>query len=155
MTAAGARLAFGADPPPPCMLRCPNMYAASTRSSALDASAGTNVPDFVLPLEESIEHGTRDSAYTCGAEHEIGRLAAGLYADFVVLDTEIFAAENPAVLLDTEFMRTVMAGRCVYEKEAEGRCRRERPASKQEVWLLPAVTQQRMPLITQKTLLPA
>jgi predicted amidohydrolase YtcJ len=118
MTEAGARLAFGTDSPTSPHAPLPNMYVAATRASALDAAAGTNVPDFALPLAESIEHATRDSAWACGAEHEIGRLAAGLYADFVVLDTDVLAAADdarPAALLNTQVLRTVVAGRTVYE----------------------------------------
>lgn len=114
MTDAGARHAFGTDSPTSPHAPLPNMYVAATRASALDATAGTNVPHFALPLAESIEHATRDSAWTCGAEHEIGRLAAGLYADFVVLDTDVLAAESPAALLGTKVLRTVVGGRTVY-----------------------------------------
>lgn len=113
---AGACLAFGTDSPTSPHAPLPNMYVATTRASALDASAGTNVPDFALPLADSIEHATRDSAWTCGAEHEIGRLAAGLYADFVVLDTDVFAG-NAATLLAAKVVRTVVGGRTVYEKD--------------------------------------
>ena len=120
ITAAGACLAFGTDSPTSPHAPLPNMYVAATRESALDASAGTNVPEFALPLAESIEHATRDSAWTCGAEQEIGRLAAGLYADFIVLDTDVLAAENPAVLLDAKILRTVVGGRCVYESAGVG-----------------------------------
>ncbi|MEV7663856.1 amidohydrolase [Paenarthrobacter sp. NPDC089316] len=115
MTDAGARLAFGTDSPTSPHAPLPNMYVASTRASALDSSAGTNVPDFALPLAESIEHATRDSAWTCGMEHDIGRLAAGLYADFVVLDTDVLAAEDPAMLLHAKVVRTVVGGRTVYQ----------------------------------------
>ena len=120
ITEAGACLAFGTDSPTSPHAPLPNMYVAATRASALDASAGTNVPEFALPLAESIEHATRDSAWTCGAEHEIGQLAAGLYADFVVLDTDVLAAEDPSVLLEATVLRTVVGGRCVYESGATG-----------------------------------
>jgi predicted amidohydrolase YtcJ len=114
MNDAGARLAFGTDSPTSPHAPLPNLYVATTRASALDAYAGTNVPDFALPLAESIEHATRDSAWTCGAENEIGRLAAGLYADFVVLDTDVLAADNPAALLNAKVLRTVVGGRTVH-----------------------------------------
>ena len=112
---AGARLAFGTDSPTSPHAPLPNMYVATTRASALDASAGTNVPEFALPLAESIEHATRDSAWTCGAENNVGRLAAGLYADFVVLDTDVFAAGHPGSLLEARVLRTVVGGRTVHQ----------------------------------------
>ncbi|MFJ4169763.1 amidohydrolase family protein [Paenarthrobacter sp. NPDC089714] len=116
MTEAGARLAFGTDSPTSPHAPLPNMYVATTRASALDSSAGTNVPEFALPLAESIEHATRDSAWTCGAEHEVGRLAAGLYADFVVLDTDVFSAGSPTALLEAKVLRTVVGGKTVYQE---------------------------------------
>lgn len=119
ITASGGCLAFGTDSPTSPHTPLPNMYVAATRASALDASAGTNVPEFALPLADSIEHATRDSAWTAGADQEIGRLAAGLYADFIVLDTDVLAAEDPASLLNAKVLRTVVGGRCVYERAAE------------------------------------
>ncbi|NWL11023.1 amidohydrolase [Paenarthrobacter nitroguajacolicus] len=117
ITEAGARLAFGTDSPTSPHAPLPNMYVATTRASALDASTGTNVPGFALPLAESIEHATRDSAWTCGAEHQIGRLAAGLYADFVVLDTDVLASRSPASLLEAKVLQTVVGGRTVFEMD--------------------------------------
>lgn len=120
VTQSGGRLAFGTDSPTSPHAPLPNMYVATTRASSLEADAGTNVPEFALPLAESIEHGTRDSAWTCGAEHDFGRLAAGLYADFIVLDTDVFAVEEPAALLSAQVLRTVLGGRCVYEMQPTG-----------------------------------
>lgn len=115
MNDAGARLAFGTDSPTSPHAPLPNMYVAATRASALDSTAASNIPNFALPLAESIEHATRDSAWACGSEHEIGRLAAGLYADFVVLDTDVLAAASPLALLEAKVLRTVVGGRTVYE----------------------------------------
>lgn len=118
---AGARLAFGTDSPTSPHAPLPNMYVATTRASALEQdSPDTNVPEFSLPLADSIEHATRDPAWACGAEHELGRLAAGLYADFVVLDKDIFTAE-PRALLDARVLRTVVGGTTVYDAEASAR----------------------------------
>lgn len=116
ITDAGARLAFGTDSPTSPHAPLPNMYVATTRASALDPNAGTYLPGFALPLTEAVAHATRDSAWTCGAEHEVGRLAAGLYADFVILDTDVFAA-GPSALLDAKVVRTVVGGRTVFEQE--------------------------------------
>ena len=46
---------------------------------------------------------------------EFGRLSAGLFADFIVVDTDVFAAD-PEALLTTEVVRTVLGGRTVYER---------------------------------------
>ncbi len=118
ITEAGARLAFGTDSPHVPARAVAQHVRSHHPASALDASAGTNVPGFALPLAESIEHATRDSAWTCGgAEHQIGRLAAGLYADFVVLDTDVLASRSPASLLEAKVLQTVVGGRTVYEMD--------------------------------------
>ncbi len=110
---AGALLAFSTDAPTAPHEALPNMYVAATRRSALDPSFGPNQPEFALPLAESIVHATRDAAASCGEEHLRGSLAAGLAADFVVLDTDVFTAGEES-LLSAMVVRTVVAGASVY-----------------------------------------
>jgi predicted amidohydrolase YtcJ len=90
------------------------MYVAATRRSALQPGLAPNVPEFAVPLAEAVEHGTRDAAWACRAEDRFGRLAAGLAADFIVLDRDVFAVE-PEELLEARVLRTVVAGETVYE----------------------------------------
>jgi predicted amidohydrolase YtcJ len=47
-------------------------------------------------------------------ETEKGRLTAGQLADFVVLDRDLLAA-SPARVFSARVLRTVVAGRTVYE----------------------------------------
>ncbi|MDR6638414.1 hypothetical protein [Paenarthrobacter nitroguajacolicus] len=44
-------------------------------------------------------------------------MAAGLYADFVVPDTDVCSAGNHAALLDTKILRTVVGGRTVHQAD--------------------------------------
>lgn len=113
---AGGCLAFGTDSPTSPHAPLPNMYVAATRASALDPSVASNIPEFALPLAQAIEHATRDSAWSCGAENDLGRLAAGLYADFIVLDTDVLAADSPTALLDAQILMTVVGGLLVHQK---------------------------------------
>ncbi|WP_309064886.1 amidohydrolase [Microbacterium sp.] len=113
MTDAGARLAFGTDSPTSPHSPLPNMFVASTRRSALDPSLEPNVPRLAVPLVDAIEHATRDAAWACRAEDAYGRIAAGLHADFVVLDRDVFT-DDPEVLLQARVTRTVVGGREVY-----------------------------------------
>lgn len=109
----GTTLAFGTDVPTAQHHPLPNMYIAATRRSPYVADAVPLRPDFALPLDESVVHGTRDSAW---ASFELGRrgmLRAGLAADFVVLDRNPFDA-GPECLLDARVERTVVAGRTVH-----------------------------------------
>jgi predicted amidohydrolase YtcJ len=116
MTEAGARLAFGTDSPTAPHPPLPNMYMAATRKSPSAPALAANVAEFAVPLAEAVVHGSSDSAWTCGAEDEIGRLRAGLYADFIVLDTNIF--ESPVDdLLTTSVLMTVLGGRVVHQAD--------------------------------------
>jgi predicted amidohydrolase YtcJ len=67
-----------------------------------------------VPLAEALIHATRDAAASCLEEHERGRIAAGLAADFAVLDRDPFI-EGPEALLEARVVRTVVAGDAVYE----------------------------------------
>ncbi|WP_159604770.1 amidohydrolase [Agromyces humi] len=111
---AGALLAFSTDAPTAPHEALPNLYIAATRRSALDGSYPANHPEYALPLEEAVAHATRDAAASCLEEHERGRIAVGLAADFAVLDRDPFT-EGADVLLEARVVRTVVAGRPVYE----------------------------------------
>lgn len=108
-SAAGAVVAFGTDAPTAPHPPLPNMYIASTRRSAIDPTLPPNLPRYALPLAEAIGHATRDAAYACRWDGLTGRLAAGLAADFVVLDADPFVA-GPDSLLTTRIAKTVIAG---------------------------------------------
>lgn len=110
---AGVRLAFSTDAPTAPYPALPNMYVASTRRSALDASFPPNHPEFARPLAEAIVRGTREAAASCLEEDRRGSLAAGRQADFVVIDRDPFVLGEEA-LLDAQVTLTVVAGRTVH-----------------------------------------
>jgi predicted amidohydrolase YtcJ len=111
---AGALLAFSTDAPTAPHEALPNLYIAVTRRSALDGSYPANHPEYAIPLADAIAHATRDAAASCREEHERGRIAPGLAADFAVLDRDPFT-EGAEVLLEARVVRTVVAGHPVYE----------------------------------------
>ncbi|WP_309132083.1 amidohydrolase [Brevibacterium sp.] len=114
MTEAGARLAFGTDSPTAAHPPLPNMYMAATRRSASAPEVAPNSEELAVPLEQAIVHGSAHSAWTCGAEDEVGRLRSGLFADFIVLDTNVF--ERPVdELLSTSVVMTVLGGEVVHD----------------------------------------
>lgn len=113
MTAAGATLALGTDSPTSPHMPLHNMYVAATRKSALQAGLEPNLPHFALPLDRAITHGTRDAAWSCLAEDEFGSLAAGLAADYVVVDRDVLATE-PEQLLEAKVLQTVVGGTTVW-----------------------------------------
>ncbi|MFG3041491.1 amidohydrolase [Streptomyces sp. NPDC048330] len=118
MTEAGARLVLGTDSPTSPHAPLPNMFIAATRRSALDPSLPANIARYALPLAEAIVHATRDAAWASRSEHLHGRLAEGLYADFIVLDRDVFSRPLEE-LLDTRVLRTVVGGRAVHDVRPE------------------------------------
>lgn len=110
---AGAPLAFGTDTPTAPYEALPNMYIASTRKSPSDDAVEPHRPDWALPMEEAIRHGTSAPAWAAHLEEVTGMLRPGLAADIVVLDRDFFA-EGPASLLKTDVRLTLMNGTTVY-----------------------------------------
>lgn len=111
--AAGSTLAFGTDAPTTPHWSLPNMYIASTRKSPVDDSLPALRPDWALPVEEAIVHGTRESAWAAWLDHVTGVLKPGFAADVVVVDRDFFA-EGPDSLLKTNVALTMMNGEIVY-----------------------------------------
>ncbi|MFH8839047.1 C45 family autoproteolytic acyltransferase/hydolase [Streptomyces sp. NPDC017868] len=118
MTGAGAVLVLGTDSPTSPHAPLPNMFVAATRRSALDPSLPANLAHYALPLADAIVHATRDAAWASRSDHLHGRLAEGQYADFVVLDRDVFARPLDE-LLDTRVLRTVVGGRTVHHARPE------------------------------------
>ncbi|MFE5672906.1 amidohydrolase [Agromyces sp. NPDC056523] len=117
ITDAGGVLAFSTDAPTAPHEALPNLYIAATRRSALDDSFPPNHAEYAVPLADAVRHATRDAAYSCREEHVRGQLAAGLAADFAVIDRDPFALGD-ASLLEAHVVRTVVAGRTEYEADA-------------------------------------
>lgn len=113
--AHGTTLAFGTDTPTADHRALPNMFIASTRRSPNVPAAVPLRPDFALPLEQAVVHGTHHSAWASFDEGRRGMLRAGLAADLVVLDGDPFR-DGPDALLTTTVARTVVAGRTVHQQ---------------------------------------
>jgi predicted amidohydrolase YtcJ len=109
----GATLAFGTDTPTAPHEPLPNMYVAATRKSPSDASIPAHRPDWALPLNDALLHGTRESARAAWLEHVTGTLRAGFAADLVVLDCDP-TAQGPETLLKAEVRLTMMDGRITH-----------------------------------------
>lgn len=89
MMDAGVRLALGSDFPVESADPRLGLYAAVTRQDADGQPPGGWLPEQRLTAAEALSGFTAGSAYATGSEGDIGRLAPGMRADFVVL------AEDP------------------------------------------------------------
>lgn len=111
--AHGTTLAFGTDTPTAPYEPLPNMYIAATRKSPGDIALPAYLPEFALPLADSIGHATRDAAWASHMEDQRGMLRAGLAADLVILDRNPLAQDADS-LLSARVVRTIIGGRTVF-----------------------------------------
>jgi len=109
----GATLAFGTDTPTAPHMPLPNMYIGATRRSPTEPHLEPTRPDFALPVDETIIHGTRDAAWASFEEDRLGIIKVGACADLVVIDDDPFA-NGPEALLTAKVRRTVVGGRLVH-----------------------------------------
>ncbi|MFT3669174.1 MAG: amidohydrolase [Pseudoxanthomonas sp.] len=114
LQASGAKLALGSDFPVESVDPRRGLHAAVTRQDGHDAPTGGWMPDQRLRAAEALRGFTADAAWAAHDEGEVGRLATGLRADFVVLDEDPLAI--PGEQLDELHVRsTWVDGKPVYE----------------------------------------
>ncbi|MCC6407492.1 MAG: amidohydrolase [Planctomycetes bacterium] len=118
----GARtpLAFGSDFPVESPNPFEGLYAAITRTDARGEPVGGWLADQKLSPGEALDAFTRGAAYAVHREHELGQLAPGFLADFVVLDVDPLTA-TPETLRATRVLATIVGGECVFGA-LESRC---------------------------------
>ncbi len=112
----GSRIACGSDFP----VEHPNpffgVHAAVTRQDAQGLPAGGWYANEALTIKEALRCFTLDAAYAGHQEKSIGSLEKGKWADFILVDRDIFKV--PASTLHaTTVLQTWVAGRQVYEKK--------------------------------------
>ncbi|MGB0513651.1 MAG: amidohydrolase family protein, partial [Wenzhouxiangellaceae bacterium] len=94
------------------------LYAAVTRQDLDGEPPGGWLPDQRVTMDVALAGFTREAAYAAFAEDDLGSLTTGKYADFVVLDQPLFEIE-PAKILETNVLMTVVGGDVVYRAESE------------------------------------
>lgn len=90
--------------------------ASVSRQDARGWPAGGWYPEQRMARDEALKSMSLWAAYAAFQEKELGSLAAGKWADFVVLDQDIMRVPE-AVLLDTRVLSTWVGGRAVYERK--------------------------------------
>ena len=116
MMDAGVRLALGSDFPVESADPRLGLYAAVTRQDLDGQPPGGWLPEQRMTAAEALEGFTAGSAYATRSENEVGRLAPGMRADFVVL------AEDPlqvpaAQLHQLTVQSTWVDGEAVYSAD--------------------------------------
>lgn len=115
LIASGAHLAFGSDTPVESPDPFAGLAAAITREDAKGEPFGGWQPQERVSREEALAGFTTGAAYAAFAEGKVGRLAPGLWADFILLDRDPMLA-TPAELRGTKVLETWVAGRKVYSR---------------------------------------
>jgi hypothetical protein len=112
----GAKLAFGSDFPVESDDPRLGLYAAITREDLAGEPPGGWLPEQKLTAVEALRGFTSDAAYAGFAEADVGRLAPGMRADFVVLDGDPLAVA-PREIPRLRVRSTWLDGRRVYGRE--------------------------------------
>lgn len=113
LRAAGARLALGSDFPVEAVDPVLGLHAAVSRQDASGQPRGGWLPDQRLEPAQALQGFTLDAAYAGFAEHEVGSLAPGKRADFVILSGDPLAGDA-AALRATRVLATHVDGVEVY-----------------------------------------
>ncbi|MCD9028188.1 amidohydrolase [Luteimonas sp. BDR2-5] len=115
---SGARMALGSDFPVEAVDPRLGLYAAVTRQDRDGQPPGGWLADQKLTVDEALRGFTADAAYAGFAEGEVGRLAPGLRADFVLLADDPLTV--PVAQLDgLRLLSTWVDGQRVYEAPAD------------------------------------
>jgi len=108
----GVVLAFGTDYPVEPVTPFRALYAAVTRLS--ENGKKSYYPEQKISIEQAIAAYTTGSAFAEFAEKQKGKLEPGMLADLIVLDRDVTSVQ-PAKMLETQVLRTVVGGKTVYE----------------------------------------
>lgn len=110
----GIDQAYGTDSPITAVTSMDVLYAAITRQDPFTHKPeGGWLPNERISAADALSIYTAGSAAAAGHEHELGQIASGYLADFVVLDQDITACD-PEDIQKTKVQETYVGGRCVF-----------------------------------------
>ncbi|MCU6496379.1 amidohydrolase [Rugamonas sp. A1-17] len=112
----GSRIACGSDFPVESPNPFEGLHAAVTRQNNAGVPAGGWYKNQAMTLTEAFRCFTLDAAYAAHQENVIGTLEPGKWADFIVIDRDLFKV--PAEQIGkTQVLQTWMGGKRVYKRE--------------------------------------
>lgn len=112
----GVHVACGSDSPVESFNVMENIYSAVTRKDLSGYPEGGWMPEQKLTVEQAVYGFTQGGAYASYEEGVKGSITVGKYADFAVVDRDLFAIE-PDEIKQASVCMTVLGGKIVYEKE--------------------------------------
>ncbi len=114
--ARGVDQAFGTDSPITPVTSMNVLYTAVTRQDPFTHEpAGGWLPGERIRAADAVRIYTAGSAAACGRERELGQIAPGMLADFIVLDRDITACD-PQEIQSAQVLATYVGGHQVFER---------------------------------------
>jgi predicted amidohydrolase YtcJ len=115
LRSTGVIIPNGSDAPVESINPLVSFHSFVTRQGADNEPPGGWFPAQRLTREEALLGMTRWPAHASFMENEVGSLAVGKYADFVILDQDIMTVPAEQIL-SAKVMRTVLGGKTVFER---------------------------------------
>ncbi|MEO5623524.1 MAG: amidohydrolase family protein, partial [Dokdonella sp.] len=91
------------------------LHAAVTRQDHHNQPPGGWYPDQKMTLIEALRAFTLDAAYAAHQEKTLGTLEPGKWADFILIDRDLFKS-SPEDIWSTKVLETWVAGKRVYQR---------------------------------------
>jgi predicted amidohydrolase YtcJ len=113
----GSRVVSGSDYPIELANPFHGIHAAVTRQNHDNRPAEGWIAEEAMTLEEVMRSFTIDAAWAAHQEDRLGGLTVGKWADFILLDQDVFQVE-PEKLWQTQVLETWIAGERVYQSKA-------------------------------------
>ncbi len=114
----GSKIAGGSDFPVELANPFYGIHAAVTRQDRQNQPKGGWYSSEAMTLEEALTSFTIDAAYAAHQENMLGSLEPGKWADFILLDRNIFTIA-PEQLWQTQVLQTFVAGELKYAKDKQ------------------------------------
>lgn len=112
----GVHVSFGTDCPVEPFNTIPNIYSAVTRKNITGDTKKVFLENEKLSMKEAIYAYTVEGAYASGEEDIKGSISKGKFADFIVLDRDLFNLNDEEEILETKVLNTFINGELVYSK---------------------------------------
>ncbi|MBK7867019.1 MAG: amidohydrolase [Ignavibacteriales bacterium] len=115
MISEGVNVCFGSDWTVAPLNPLLGIYAAVTRRTLDGKNPDGWIPDQKVTVTEAIRGYTINNAYAAFMEDRLGSIEVGKYADFTILDKNIFKID-PEEIKDTKVLYTIVDGKIIYKK---------------------------------------